>query len=252
MPAAPPSSSRPKPASAVTPTRKPVEPTPRSLLKGESVVAYLHVRPWRHARTRCGAARAWRTQRRLICGNARAAILHPPSQGGKADGGEGGEGEAGEAGAAGAAAPAAAAAKPKLRAAATAKPGSSTLKGGHGGATARPAGAADAPAGTVDVDAWLADRRAKDAAREQLRWARVHNDAKFIEKLERQQEVRNKALHDEEAAKAAAAAAAANWQTVPFAPLSADTKDVKAPDATGEEALFRKDAERLFGEAPAQ
>jgi hypothetical protein len=176
-----------------------------------------------------------------------------PSQGGKAEGGEGAEGEAGEAGAAGAAAPPAspAAAKPKLRAAATAKPGASTPKGGHGGAAAaRPAAPGDAPAGTVDVDAWLADRRAKDAAREQLRWARVHNDAKFIEKLERQQEVRNKALHDEEAAKAAAAAAAANWQTVPFAPL-ADTKDVKAPDATGEEALFRKDAERLFGEARA-
>jgi hypothetical protein len=104
------------------------------------------------------------------------------------------------------------------------------------------------PKGTVDVDAWLAERRQKDEQRDKVRWARVHNDARFIEKLERQQEVRNRQLHDEEDARAKAAAAAANWNTVPFAPT--ETKSQGVPAATEEEQLFRKDAARLFGAQP--
>jgi hypothetical protein len=104
------------------------------------------------------------------------------------------------------------------------------------------------PKGTVDVEAWLAERRQKDEERDKVRWARVHNDARFIEKLERQQEVRNRQLHDEEDARAKAAAAAANWNTVPFAPTEAKAEGV--PASTEEEQLFRKDAARLFGAQP--
>ena len=105
------------------------------------------------------------------------------------------------------------------------------------------------PKGTVDVDAWLAERRQKDEQRDKVRWARVHNDARFIEKLERQQEVRNRQLHEEEDARAKAAAAAANWNTVPFAPPETN-KAQGALAATEEEQLFRKDAARLFGAQP--
>ena len=106
------------------------------------------------------------------------------------------------------------------------------------------------PKGTVDVDAWLAERRQKDEQRDKVRWARVHNDARFIEKLERQQEVRNRQLHEEEEARAKAAAAAANWNTVPFAPMETNKAGQGALAATEEEQLFRKDAARLFGAQP--
>ncbi len=220
--------------------RKPVSPTPRSLLKSESVVSYL-VRPAARARnTRGACARARRAAHAASARPAAAAAAAAAQGKSAADGAAGADSDGAGAGAPPATAPAKP--KPKLQ-------GSATL--GAKPATARAAPRAEPsavmPTGTVDVEAWLADRKAKDAAREQVRWARVHQDAKFIEKLERQQEVRNRQLHEEEAAKAAAAAAAANWNTVPFEPLTAP-KEEAPPDATAEEKLFLDDAERLFGQ----
>jgi len=98
----------------------------------------------------------------------------------------------------------------------------------------------------VDVDAWLRERKEREAARSSARWARVHQDARFIERLERGQEARNAALAAEEERRRAAEAAAAHWQSVPFQPLSAPPA-AAADAASEEERLLRIDAGRIFG-----
>ena len=104
-----------------------------------------------------------------------------------------------------------------------------------------------AAGGGVDVATWLKARKEKDAERERSKAARLHQDSRFIEKLERQQVERNAQLADEEDRRLAALAAAqvaASWQTQAY--VSHPTTPL-TPDATEEEALLRLDAERLFG-----
>ena len=103
--------------------------------------------------------------------------------------------------------------------------------------------------GGVDVTVWLRERKEREAARASARWARVHQDARFIERLERSQEVRNAALAADEERRRAAEAAAANWQSVPFQPLHDADAPLAGDAASEEERLLRLDASRIFGVA---
>jgi hypothetical protein len=126
------------------------------------------------------------------------------------------------------------------------------------GATPRGAGAAAAGAagdGTrqrVDVDKWLLERRAREEAREKSQSSKMHKDARFIERLERQQEVRNAGLAAEEDRRRHAAAAAAQWQVQQYKPLQGEgARGSATGEGTSEEQMLRKDAQRLFGHAAA-
>lgn len=176
-------------------------PTPRTLLKGESVVSYLS----RPAGTPAGALTA-----RSARGGAHALAPSPSAR----------------------------VVSPSRGRSSTTSP---HIKRSSTGGVPR--------GGEVDVDKWLADRRAKEDERERVKLQRAHMDARFIERLERQQEVRNAALADEEARKRTAAAAAASWQAKPYTPVEDSAAEAKPLDATEEEALLRRDAERLFGTA---
>ena len=114
------------------------------------------------------------------------------------------------------------------------------------------AGGADGARQRVDVDKWLLERRAREEAREKSKSSKMHKDARFIERLERQQEIRNAALAAEEDKRRHAAAAAAQWQVQQYKPLQGDSaRGAATGEGTTEEVLLRKDAQRLFGHAAA-
>jgi len=100
----------------------------------------------------------------------------------------------------------------------------------------------------VDVDKWLNERQQREQARLKAKSTAAHRDARFIERVERQQEARNAALAAEEERRRAAAAAAAQWQVQAYTPLQGEVTALRrSTDATSEEAMLRRDAQRLFG-----
>ena len=134
-------------------------------------------------------------------------------------------------------------------------PGMATTTGATprgAGAGAAAAAAGDGARQRVDVDKWLLERRAREEAREKSKSSKMHKDARFIERLERQQEVRNAGLAAEEDRRRHAAAAAAQWQVQQYKPLQGEgARGAATGEGTSEEQMLRKDAQRLFGHAAA-
>lgn len=108
----------------------------------------------------------------------------------------------------------------------------------------------DRTGSTVDIHSWLIDRRRKEREREEMRQARLKNDARFIEKLDERQAERNKLLQEaeERLAQSIAGKKGQKWKPVPFTPWPDANKQA---EVVTEDTIFKNVRELCPSFSPA-